>query len=254
MWSAASFRSVLLVIVASRTTGGPLPSCEDDTSRYCLSGDDLSQEAIQTCLRALDSEVRSQPCSEYIRLLDGCSAELEFGGVCYEASMNGEAIPCLVQRTAPDLLSEGCQASLPAKEAVVGLKKFWADGKRVLDDEELAELDADDKDTYKRWLKKKKGPKSGKEKERNYAVKTQKKAQAIKRIEAAAEAAAKAALQAGDGDVVVQHSASAAVKEEMDRCIKEDMTNTLSKLSKKEIADIAKASVKKAKASLKGEL
>ena len=63
---------------------------------------------------------------------------------------------------------ESCKSALPIVDEATGLKKFWADGKRVLDDAETEELGEDDLDTYQRWLKKKKGPKSGKQKERDY--------------------------------------------------------------------------------------
>ena len=41
-----------------------------------------------------------------------------------------------------------CQAALPKKEEAKGLKKYWADGKRELDESELSQLDEEDKDIY----------------------------------------------------------------------------------------------------------
>lgn len=177
------------------------------------------------------------------------------GGVCNDAHMNGETMACLMQRVTPDKLSEPCVAALPKAEVVQGLKKFWADGKRVLTDQESASLKGDDKDDYKRWLKRKKAPKSGKDQERDFAVRAQKKERAIKTIKEQALAAASKAVAAGDAGMALME-ASKAAREAADQEIAADMTGTLSKSSftKSKITDIAKEAVKQAKASAKGEL
>eukprot|EP00908_Phaeocystis_cordata_P015619 Transcript_2678.p1 GENE.Transcript_2678~~Transcript_2678.p1 ORF type:complete len:208 (-),score=109.04 Transcript_2678:69-692(-) len=66
----------------------------------------------------------------------------------------------------------------------------------MLEEGEIDELNEDDADTYQRWLKKKKGPKSEKMRERDFAVKKQKKDAAQKAMEAAALAAAVGAVLA----------------------------------------------------------
>merc|ERR1712203_1022470 len=99
-----------LVFVSSGVNAAPLPSCEDDTSKYCLEGDDLSSEAIKLCLKGLDSDLRSAGCSTYLSMMDDCAADIGIDDVCNDAHMNGEAIPCLIQRVRPDQLSSSCQA------------------------------------------------------------------------------------------------------------------------------------------------
>jgi len=232
-----------------------LPSCEDDTSKFCLDGEDLSSEGIANCLKALDSSLRSAGCSTYLAMMDSCETELAYGGVCNDAHMNGEAVPCLIQRVSPDQLSASCQAALPEKEEAKGLhKKFWADGKRMLEASELAELNADDKDTYQRWLKKKNKPKSGKDKEREYAVKTQKMEKAKKAISDAAEAAALKAIASGLKKSELTMEVQVAVREAAQEAVAEDMTGTLKPFSTKEIAEMAKDAIKAAKKASKTEL
>lgn len=126
-------------------------------------------------------------------------------------------------------------------EEAKGLAKFWADGKRMLEEGEIDELNEDDADTYQRWVKKKKGPKSEKMRERDFAVKKQKKDAAQKAMEAAALAAAK-----GGGDV---GAATEAAKAAFDKAVEEDMTGTLKAgmYTKKHFAGVAKAAVKEAK-------
>ena len=86
--------------------------------------------------------------------MEGCAADISSGGACNGAHRDGEAVPCLMQRVAPDQLTEACRAALPKDEAK-GLAKFWADGKRHLLIDEIMDLSADEKDTYERWKKKK---------------------------------------------------------------------------------------------------
>merc|ERR1719238_513898 len=102
-------------------------------------------------------------------------------------------MPCLVQRTKPEDLSEACAAALPSTE-LKGLAKYWADGKRQLNINEITELNAEDKDVYNRWQKRKKGKKTDKDRERDYAVKQAKKERTISLIEAAVTQAAPATV------------------------------------------------------------
>merc|ERR1719498_2044085 len=157
-------------------------------------------------------------------MLSACTTDLEGDGVCADAHRNGETMPCLVQRVKPESLSEACQAVLPAQEAVKGLKKFWADGKRTLLIDEIMELNADEKDTYEKWQKKKKGKKTEKDREREYAIKQAKREKTEKRVAEAGAAAAKAALEKGGGDA--KKAALEAVEAEWKVAMSEDMTNT----------------------------
>merc|ERR1712129_210677 len=142
-------------------------------------------------------------------------------------------------------MGEACRAALPRVEEVTGLPKLWAEGKRQLDDAEVDELGEDDLDTYQRWLKKKKGPKSNKMKERDFAVKVQKKEQAQKAME---EAALSAAAAAGGKDA--EAAAVVAAKEAFAKSVEEDKTGALKAgmFSKAHFASVAKKAVKDAKA------
>merc|ERR1712032_576984 len=200
----------------------------------------MSSEGISACLHGLADGVRSAGCSEYLAMLDGCSKEIGRGGVCNDAHLNGETAACLIQRMARESLSDACASALPVQEPKTGLRdKFWADGKRVLEDDEISTLNDEDHEDYKRWLKRKKAPKSGKDKERAYAVRSQKTAQANKRVTEAASAAARASLDAGDSKHMAKVVASNAAREEAEKAVAEDMTGTLKKFTDGAIKKIA---------------
>ena len=243
-------RALSLALVFLGALSAELPSCSADEEHCVQEGMDLSPEGIAACLKALPS--RSDACSAYLELMEGCAADLKRDGVCGDAAANGEAVPCLVQRTKPEDLSAACQAALPPVEEATGLAKYWADGKRELDEDEEGELSEDDADTYKRWLKKRKGPKSDKQKERDFAVRKQKKDAAMKAITAAATEAAAAALAAGEEKLLP--AATAAAKEAMQTAIAEDMTGQLKPFTKTQLSTIAKDAVKAAKKKAKSEL
>ena len=224
--------------LACLALSAPLPSCDDETEAHCVGEDaDLSPEGINKCLAALDS--KSDRCATYLSMLEACTAELSDGGVCFAAKMDGEAIPCLVQRVQPEQLSEACRAALPSTE-LKGLAKYWADGKRQLLIDEIAELNADDKDTYNRWQKKKKGKKTDKDRERDYAVKKAKR----ERVESLIEQAVIDAKPSAIADALEVATATAKT------ALAEDMTGTLKPFTKPELHGIAK----KAMAKLKDEM
>merc|ERR1711871_654338 len=113
-------------------------------------------------------------------------------------------------------LSEACAKALPSNE-LKGLAKFWADGKRQLNINEIADLNAEDKDTYNRWQKKKKGKKTDKDRERDYAVKKAK----IERVQ-----------QLMEEEILKQEppgvtEAIGVAESAMKSALKEDMTGTL---------------------------
>ena len=243
----AVLRLALGLFAAQAVLSAPLPSCSDDEGA-CVGEDmDLSPKGIMTCLKGLEG--RSEGCSAYLTLLEGCAAELKFpDGICGQASADGETATCLIQRVQPADLSEACRAALPKVEVVTGLPGLWVDGKRQLDDAEVGTLNEDDLDTYQRWLKKKKGPKSSKMKERDFAVKVQKKEQAQKAME---EAALSAAAASGGGASKDAHElAVEAAKVAFDKSVKEDKTGTLKAgmFSNTHFASVAKKAVKDAKA------
>jgi len=216
-----------------------LPSCEDETNAHCIrEGLDLSAEGISACLEKLTA--KSESCSTYLKMMSACEADLSDGGVCFSAKMDGDAVPCLVQRVKPEDLTEACNAAVP-REELKGLAKFWKDGKRELHINEISDLNADDKDTYTRWQKKKKGKKkTDKDRERDYAVKAAKRERVESLISAAVVDAKPSSLE----------EATKVAKAEAAKALDEDMTNTLKPFTKAEIAKLAKAAFK----SLKSEL
>ncbi|KAL1528613.1 hypothetical protein AB1Y20_009951 [Prymnesium parvum] len=238
---------LLLSLSVLSTRAVELPSCESDTDAHCVGeGADLSNEGINACLQALGAK-RSERCTSYLRVITACSSDLEGEGVCASAAMDGESIPCLVQRVKPEQLSESCRTALP-KDELKGerLALFWKNGKRILDINEIAELNADDKDTYNRWKKKKGGAKSAKAKERDYAIKTQKKEQTVKQV-------TQAVVDALANDELTIDAATKFVRQESKAAVENDMTGTLKPFTKGEIAGIAKealAQAKKAKEEL----
>jgi len=223
-----------------------LPSCEEDTEKYCLGEDaDMSPEGIEACLGALSD--RSQRCSDYLKLLEACKVDISSDGVCAAAHGDGETMPCLLQRTKPEALSESCQAALPKSEKK-GLAKFWADGKRQLNINEIADLNAEDKDTYNRWQKRKKGKKTDKDKERDYAVKAAKRERVIDLMTAAVKEAVAASAEPS-----VKMAIEVASKEAK-RALDEDMTGTLKPFPKAELENIARDAYKVAVKAKKEEL
>jgi len=216
-----------------------LPSCDDETGAHCVGDDaDLSPEGINACLEGLGDK-RSGRCSSYLALMKACSNDLKDDGACASAAMDGEGMPCLIQRVKPEQLSQDCQDALP-KDELKGLAKFWKEGKRMLDINEIADLNADDKDTYNRWKKKKGGAKSAKQKERDYAIKTQKKEQTVTQV-------TQAVVDALAGGELTLEAATTLVKKESKAALDADMTGTLKPFSKGEVAGIAKEALKQAK-------
>merc|ERR1711935_1214253 len=84
-------------------------------------------------------------CDDYLKLVDACASELKKGAICGAAMDDGEAMPCLILRNKPEDLSADCAAALPKQKEVTGLKKFWAEGKRVLEKSEEKALDEEDR-------------------------------------------------------------------------------------------------------------
>lgn len=240
--------AVLLCAALGLARAMDMPSCEGDTEAHCIGeGADLSPEGIDACLQALGADKRSALCNTYLQLMQACEADIGRGGVCESANMDGEAVPCLLQRVKPEQLSAACQAALPAQEAASGLSKFWSEGKRELTKAEITQLDEEDDDTYTRWLKRKKGKKSDKDKDREYAVREQKKAQATKAVIVAATEAAAAAISNGDSKEAVLKAATSAATAAAEAELKGDMTGTLKAFTSKEITSFAKTAEKEAR-------
>ena len=241
-------RSLLVgLVLLAPSSALEMPSCEDDTAAHCLGDDaDMSSEGIDACLAALTD--RSQRCTDYLKMLEACKADISGDGVCASAHGDGETMPCLLQRTKPEALSESCRATLP-KDDAKGLAKFWADGKRQLNINEIADLNADDKDTYNRWkAKKAKKGKTDKDKERDYAVKAAKRERVIDLISSAVKEAVAAA---SEPDVKM---AIEVAKAEAQKALDEDMTGTLKAFGKTELENMARDAYKAAVKAKKTEL
>ena len=228
----------LLLLVPLLAVHAAMPSCEDEIGANCVSEDaDMSPAGIAACLAGLSE--KSELCTTYLDLMDKCKPDLAPDAICGTAAMDGEAMPCLIQRVKPEDLSAACAAALPSTE-LKGLAKYWADGKRQLLIDEIAELNADDKDTYNRWQKKKKGKKTDKDRERDYAVKKAK----CERVESLIEQAVIDAKPSAIADALEVATATAKT------ALAEDMTGTLKPFTKPELHGIAK----KAMAKLKDEM
>ncbi len=234
-----------VLLAAGSARAAPLPSCEEDTEAHCLGEDaDLSPEGISACLAGLSDDQRTDRCRSYMSLMAGCAEDVSRDGICGSAHAEGEGVPCLLQRVKPEQLSAACQAALPSED-LKGLAKYWKEGKRHLVIDEIADLNADDKDTYNRWVSKKKkkaGSSSAKDKDRDYAVRKAKKQRATELIAAAAREA-----MAADAAPTVEACVGLARKE-AEKAVSDDMTGTLKPFAKSELTDICKEAVKAAKA------
>jgi len=228
----------LLFVAAVLPLARALPSCEAETEANCLGEDaDMSPDGITSCLSGLGE--KSSDCTTYLAMMAGCAADLKPDAICGPAKMDGEAMPCLLQRTKPEDLSEACRATLPSME-LKGLAKFWADGKRQLNINEISDLNAEDKDVYNRWQKRKKGKKTDKDRERDYAVKAAKK----ERTQSLIITAIKEAKPSSNKEAL-------AIAEATEKTLlAEDMTGTLKPLTKPQLDGLAK----KAMQALKEEL
>jgi len=115
---------------------------------------------------------------------------------------------------------------------------------------QVGELVGDELDTYLRWIKRKKGKKTDRGKERDYAVRTAKKAAASKQIVAKAEEAARAAKQAGEGAKAQQEAAMKAAEAAAADAVATDMTKTLKPFTRSNIKAFAAQAVKQVKDEL----
>jgi len=224
-----------------------LPSCEADMNAHCMDSEDyedLMPAGIDRCIKALPS--RSTECDAYLKVIAACGAELAPGAVCGTAMDDGDAMPCLILRNKPSDLSTDCVAALPVKEEATGLAKFWAEGKRFLEEEESSTLNAEDLDDYQDW-EKRKLKKTGKSRERDLAVKLAK----AKKVQGlVTESATAAALEMYPSFTSYKEGVDAiteVVKAEYTKALKEDKTKTLVALPKDEMTKIAKAALKAAK-------
>jgi len=228
-------KAAAVLLLATRSAA--LPNCESETEANCLGEDaDLSPEGIDACVAAVAD--KSADCSKYLELVQACKADISGDGVCAAAAGDGEAMPCILQRTKPEALSAACQAALPKSE-LKGLAKFWADGKRQLNINEIADLNTDDKDTYNRWQKKKKGKKTDKDRERDYAVKAAKRERTIELIGTAVKEAVSADAEPSMAKAIEVATKQAKV------LLDEDMTGTLKPFTKTELEGIARDAYKK---------
>lgn len=236
-------RTLLLLGALLAAAALEMPSCEDDTSAHCLGEDaDMSPEGIDACLAGLGDK-KSARCTAYGALMAACAEDTARGAVCGQAHAEGEGVPCLLQRVKPEQLTEACQAALP-HEDLKGLAKFWKEGKRQLSIDEISELNVDDKDTYNRWTKKKKGRKTEKDKDRDYAVRKAKRERVTELLTTS----------------VAEHVQGAATKPSVEACVKfakgkadahiaEDMTKTLTPFAKSELTGMCKTALNGAQKS-----
>ena len=163
--------------------------------------------------------------------------------MCASDAMNGDHMPCVLQRVAPDKLSSACAAAIaehvgPAEEDKSLRGTFWKDGKRQLTKAEREQLEGEDKKIYNNWWKRKQ-KKMGKSSDVQYAIKQKKKGKATQIITHRAMGAARKELDAGKEKKALK-AAYKLVKKECKK--KEDLS-----FSKDEMKAMAKAAVKLAK-------
>jgi len=232
--------ALLFVSYLMNASAQSLPSCEADMNAHCMDSEeyeDLMPAGIDRCLKGLAT--RSSDCDSYLKVVAACGSELKKGGICGAAMDDGEAMPCLILRTKPQDLSAGCVEALPKQKEAIGLKKFWSEGKRELDQSEESTLDAEELDDYKFWLKRKK-KKTGRSQERDMAIKLAKVERATKIVTEAATHAAVGMASPSFGAVLE------VVKAAYVKAMSEDLTKTLVQLSKSEFEKITKAAMKAA--------
>jgi|ERR1711935_160515 len=240
-------RVLLALLFASclmHVSAQSLPSCEADMNAHCMDSedyDDLMPAGIARCLKGLAS--RSSDCDDYLKLVDACASELKKGAICGAAMDDGEAMPCLILRNKPEDLSADCAAALPKQKEVTGLKKFWAEGKRVLEKSEEKALDEEELDDYKFWLKRKM-KKTGRSQERDMAIKLAKRDKVLQMVTEAATVAAVEMVSTGKKPPV--SAVLEVVKAAYATAMEQDLTKTLVQLSKSEFEKIAKAAIKEA--------
>jgi len=245
---AISTRTILAaaVALAAACHGAELPSCENDVAVNCLGdGADMSAEGIDACLEGLTSgTTRSAPCDALLALKKGCHADITGSGVCAADHAQGDTVPCLLQRTKPELLSEACRAVLPVEEQGTGIRDtFWKAGKRVLEDDEVDQLSEEDEETYTRWLKRKKKSKgSAKNNDRAYAVQKMRRDKAGNKIVKEIHDAVKAALDAKKTEKVAKNTGKRMVGKLTKAAQKAD--SEIGTFTKDEINDIIKEAFK----------
>lgn len=249
---------VTLVVVTLFLLGKAtaLPSCEQDIARHCLGDDqDLSPSGIAACLSAVgDSGKLSRECQTYNDIVAACRAELqEEGGVCHSDHTNGDGMPCLLQRTPVEELSDECRsvraenmAGASGEEDTSLKGTFWKDGKRKLTDEERDELGKDDRTLYDRWWARKQKKMAGNS-DVKYAIEKQKHAKFTKIITHKAMGVARKALDIGMEPKIAKKHAFNTAKEGCRKAMKENNI----KFSRKDIKAIAKAALQAAQREIK---
>merc|ERR1712166_166772 len=196
--------ALLFVSYLMNASAQSLPSCEADMNAHCMDSEeyeDLMPAGIDRCLKGLAT--RSSDCDSYLKVVAACGSEL------------------------------------PKQKEAIGLKKFWSEGKRELDQSEESTLDAEELDDYKFWLKRKK-KKTGRSQERDMAIKLAKVERATKIVTEAATHAAVGMASPSFGAVLE------VVKAAYVKAMSEDLTKTLVQLSKSEFEKITKAAMKAA--------
>ena len=192
-----------------------------------------------------DESRLSSLCRSFLQVTEACSEELSENGVCGADALQGDGIVCLLSRADKTKISEACKQTFPEEAAPTGLREtFWKKGKRLLEDEEVASLSAEDKDMYERWVerKQKKNPRS---KDREYALKMKKisKAKEIMLFEATQKV--KDMVAEGKDMAVIEKTASKVIKSKYKKLKKADSTLEISKKDLKALVSDVVAQARK---------
>lgn len=241
------FILILTMFYIPSVWSGDLPSCSNEVSSFCLGkGADLSPEGINACLQS-DPGRLSSSCRDHFKLMAGCAEELSGDGICGNDHANGDGVVCLLQRTAPEKISQSCKDAFPQEEEKTGLAKFWADGKQFLSDEDVASLNEDEQDTYQRWVKRKKS-RGRTNTDRDYAIRKEKQSKAEQIIVHKVTQIAKRALSTGKAVKSVRKLVMKNIKQECRSVMK---TDKIVSFKKSDFKRLTKRTIKQAQKLIK---
>jgi len=105
-------RSLLLSLLLLPSLVVAQIPCDSEYGEHCP---EHSPNTVGGCLSALGKSSISQPCADYVNIMNECAADID--KFCKDLSYTGEAMSCLTSWTKLEDLSDSCQAALPAVEA-----------------------------------------------------------------------------------------------------------------------------------------
>jgi hypothetical protein len=131
-FTLASPRSLLLLLALTVSLSAGLNPCDEAYGAHCP--EEVGWR-VGDCLKAQADAHLSSDCLVYINAHDACRTEME--AHCLGKEYSGDAVICLAEWTAQDLLSESCKDALPkktveAKKALTDKEKQKANARRKI--------------------------------------------------------------------------------------------------------------------------